>query len=67
MKIVYADNPESRFLKESIQWAENALKKPDQTYPNGRSMHEVANETIEQSMDSLVDHMCIQVTPQDTH
>ena len=63
VRVVYADNPESRFLLESIQWAEKALKKPDEIFPNGRGMHEVAYETIEESEVELIDHMCLQVVP----
>lgn len=67
MKIVYTDNSESRHLQREIRWAEQALQKPNETFPNGRQLHEVAAETIDKASDKLIDYMCIQVTPKDIH
>ena len=67
MKLVYADNPESRFLLESIEWAETALQKPNETFKNGKTPHEIAGATIDEASDALIDHLCVQVTPLEIH
>ncbi len=62
-KAVYADNSESRYLLNCIEWAEKALAQEPIIYPNGKDSHEVANATIDECEDKLLDHLRIIVTP----
>jgi hypothetical protein len=51
----YTDCDESRHLMRELEWANNILAQPDWSAQNGRSMHELAQEVKEATLDALID------------
>lgn len=40
-----------------LEWAHEALTKPNVTFPNGKELHECANERIDRNEDVLLDYL----------
>jgi hypothetical protein len=38
-----------------LEWAHSALMRPNETFPNGKELHECANEVIEEAEDVLLE------------
>jgi hypothetical protein len=56
---VYPINDDTKEAACQLNWAHEALSRPNVTFDNGKELHEIANETIEKFDDVLIDHLRI--------
>lgn len=49
----------NEFNRANVAWAENILAQPEYTMPNGKSSHQVAYETLHETVDAMVDTLRI--------
>ena len=57
----YIANQKTRYAAGQVEWAKGILDRPEVIWPNGRSSHEAANRVLWESMDTLLDHLCLVV------
>lgn len=57
----YIANAKTRYAAGQVEWAKGILDRPEVIWPNGRSSHEAAEEVLEKSIDTLLDHLCLVV------
>lgn len=53
---LFANNDQAADAVVQLEWAYSALKRQNETFPNGKQLHEIANETIEKYEDALIGH-----------
>lgn len=53
---LFAHNDESANAVCQLEWAYAALQRPNETFPNGKTLHECANETVEKFEDVALEH-----------